>query len=176
MPLKTPALVLLLIAAGYAATPCLALYQLHLALRSGNHRAVNRMVDWSSVRAGLDEEIADVATDVPDPRAVSSGTQLAPFGFGFVRGIASRAADSEITAPKLLASLHSGEKQDSYAVRLAYFTSPWEFVVQLVAAHRREIRIRLNLEGGVWRVTRVWVPPSVIREAAEHPAVEAALN
>ena len=176
MPLKTPALVLLVIAAGYAATPCLALYQLHLALRAGNHGAVNRMIDWSSVRAGLDEEIADVAVDVPDPRAVSSGAQLAPFGFGFMRGIASRAVDNEITAPKVLALVHSGEKQDGYSVRLAYFTSPWEFVAHLADPHRREIRIRLNLEGGTWRVTRVWVPPVMIRQAAEHPAIEAALN
>ena len=176
MPLKTPAIILLLLAAGYAAAPCMALYRLHLALRSGDSRAIARLVDWSSVRRGLDEEIADVATDVSDPHAVSSGAQLAPFGFGFMRGIASHATQTVVTAPRLIESLHAAGNRGGCSVRLAYFTSPWEFVVQLAAPHRQEIRVRLHLQHGQWRVTRVWIPPRMIREAAEHPTLQAAVN
>jgi Protein of unknown function (DUF2939) len=176
MPLKAPAIILLLLAAGYAAAPCIALYRLHLALQAGDIRAIARLVDWSSVRSGLDEEIADAATDVSDPQAVSSGAELAPFGFGFTRAIASHTTQTVVTAPIVLQALRTPDTHGGYGVRLAYFTSPWQFVVQFAAPHRHALRVRLNLQEGQWRVTQVWVPPSMIREAAEHPTLQAAVN
>jgi len=175
MLLKTPIIAtVLLLAAGYAASPCLTLYRLHDAIRAGDTATVARLVDWDSVREGLDEQIADAAADVEDPKAISSGAQLAPFGFSFMRGVASRAMDSQVTAPKLLTLLHNSKS--AFSLRIAYFDSLTEFIVRLAAAHGQGIRLRLNFEDGQWKVTRIWVPRSMIRRAKDSSTIEAAFD
>ena len=51
---------------GYAAYPCLTLFQLQEAMRNGDAARVSCLVDWTSVRDGLDNEIAADAEQVTD--------------------------------------------------------------------------------------------------------------
>lgn len=167
MFLKTPLIAAVtLVGASYAAYPCMTLYQLNSAVRSGDCNAVSRLVDWEKVREGVQEDIADEVTDVQDPQAVKAGTQLAPFGFSFMKGIAQHAVAREVTPENVVGVLreHQGHAS-SLALRMAYFESPTTFMVRLGNEQSKEVRLRLELEDGNWRVTRVWLPLRMLKEA-----------
>ncbi len=175
-PFLAAAAAVLLVGGAYAASPFVTLYRLHEAIRTGDAATVRQLVDWDSVRDGLDEEVAGMAVDMPDTQAVSTGARLAPFGFSFLRGVASRVVAAEVTPPKLLQALHGGGEGSRFSLRFAYFNSPTEFLARFAAPHRREVQLRLNLEDGGWRVTRVWVPAGMIREMTGHPEIQAAAD
>ena len=175
MIVRTPVVVgLLLLAVGYAGYPCLTLYRVDCALRSGDASTLARLVDWDSVREGLAEQVADDVTDTPSPTAVSAGTQLAPFGHGFMLGIAAHALRRQVTPQHLIAMLrHPDGSGGALGVRLAYFGGWSRFIVRLgTGGDQPDVRLRLDLEHGVWRVTHVRLPARMLREAdASGPAV-----
>jgi Protein of unknown function (DUF2939) len=154
---------------GYAAYPCLTLYKLQEAMRSGDAERVASLVDWDSVRDGLDEQVAAAAERVTNTQAISDGTQLAPFGFGFARGLASHAMETTVTAPGVLHAFHAGTGGSGLRPSAAWFDSPTRFVVRFVDPTGGKVKLRLDLADGEWRVTRVWLPRSLI-EAARRPA------
>ncbi|HEX5326011.1 MAG TPA: DUF2939 domain-containing protein [Acetobacteraceae bacterium] len=165
-------IVAVLLVAGYAAYPCVTLYRLHRAVRDGDVATLSRLVDWSSVREGIAEDIADTATEAPGASAVAAGAQLAPFGHGFMHAIAAHAIQHAVTPQHLIATLRRHDHQGSgFALRLAWFDAWSGFMVQLASGPGQpDVRLRLNLEDGVWRLTRVWMPPAMLR-ASDHPTV-----
>jgi len=161
------ALVAILMA--YAVYPYIALYRLGHALRSGDAVSLETMVDWSSVREGIKEDICDLVID--QPMEARSGGQLPPFGAGFMRGIATNVVDRQVT-PEALAA--AGQLPDAkpavgggtMRVRWAFFASPAAFVVDLAAPGQVEpIRLQMDLRDGHWQVTRVWLPPELLGQA-----------
>ena len=155
----------ILLAAGYAGSPCLALYRLNHAMNSGDVATLSQLVDWASVREGLQEDIADQVSDVADPKAVAAGAQLAPFGFSFMRTIASRAVSEQVTPQNVVTMLRRRESsRHGLGLRLAYFDGWSRFMVRLgSSAESRDVRLQLDLEDGNWRVTRVWLPLQMLR-------------
>lgn len=155
---------------GYAAYPCVTLYELQDAMRSGDATRMANLVDWTSVRDGLDEQIAAESTRSSNPQAIADGSQLAPFGFGFVRGLASKAIETKVTPRAVLHAFHSDSGGTGLRPSGAWFESPTTFVVRFIDRTGNKVRLRLHLEDGRWRVTRVWIPRRLI-EAAETPPV-----
>lgn len=159
--------VLLAIAVSYGAYPYVTLYRLGHAIHTGDAAALQTLVDWHAVREGIKEDICDLAID--QPAEAKAPQKLPPFGAGFVRGIASNAVDQRVT-PQALVTATQPELPTGDGVRVAwaFFSTPTEFTVDLRAKGRPvPIRLQLELRGGEWRVTRVWLPPMMLAQANE---------
>jgi hypothetical protein len=161
---------LLALAVGYVVYPYAALYRLGQAIRQGDASSLQTMVDWSSVREGIKEDICDLVIDQP-PEAKATA-QLPPFGAGFVRGIAGNAVDSRVTPQALVAvaaqapAAQSDPNGSAVRVSWAFFVSPAAFLVDLYApGGASAIRLQMDLHSGIWRVTRVWLPPELLIQA-----------
>jgi hypothetical protein len=157
------------VALAYVAYPYVTLYRLGSAIRDGNGPALEAMVDWPAVREGIKEDICDLVIDeAPEAKA---GTQLPPFGAGFMRGIAGNAIDARVTPAALVAvaqvpSARPAFRTAKMRVSWAFFDTPTQFMVDLRA--RKEdpaVRLQLDLRNGAWRVTRVWLPAELLDEA-----------
>ncbi len=165
----------LLLAAGYTAYPCLTLYRLDTALRSGDSNTLTRLIDWGSVREGLQEDIADDVTDTANPHAVAVGAQLAPFGFSFARSIVGHAVQQEVTPAHVITCLRGQDgSAHTLGLRSAYFTDWSRFIVNVgPKSGQPDIRLQLDLQDGTWRLTRVWLPASMLHEPESSHPVEA---
>jgi hypothetical protein len=157
------------VALAYVVYPYVALYRLGQAIRQGDATSLETMVNWSAVREGIKEDICDQVIDRPSD--AKAGGQLPPFGAGFVRGIAGNAVDSRVT-PQALAAVAAQDPAErpsaDPAVRVswAFFASPAAFLVDLNAPGQTSaIRLQMDLRYGVWRVTRVWLPPELLTQA-----------
>lgn len=156
--------VVCLIALGYAAYPYVTLYRLGHAIHSGNARTLQTLVDWSSVRAGIKQ-------DISASRAAAASNELPAFGASFVRGVADGAVDQHITPQALVAatrhgSADAGPRGADVHVGWAFFNDPTHFVVSLHAGDRPQpIRLEMSLQSSEWRVTRVWLPRDMLDEA-----------
>ena len=160
-----------LLAAAYIVYPFVTLYRLNSALADGDTRTLARLVDWPAVREGLQEDIADQVTDVTNPRAVTSGAELAPFGYSFTRGVARQALQQDVTPQRVIDGLRGGGGR--IGLRLAYFDGWSEFMVRLAAGPDKPgIRLQMDLDKGVWRVARIWLPLRLLRQAESRPPVE----
>ena len=175
---------LVIVAAAYVAYPYIALYRLEAALRSGDSDSLAAMVDWNQVRDGLKEEVAD---QVIDPPAQVHGTaQLASnvlpaFGSGFMKGIASKAVDDAITPETVVQMIRPAAATEGADDRLqaiatartrivwAFFENPTTFTLWLrtpaMARADAPVKLRMQLLDGDWKITRVWLPPSVLHAA-----------
>jgi hypothetical protein len=152
------------------------LYRLQEAVRQGDATALRSLVHWPKVRDGIKEDICDFLFEPPvasaNGPALASGA-LPAFGQSFVRGIASNVVDRRVTPEGLAASFQPPGTQVNAAshtpdVRLswAFFESATEFLVSLHAPGQAEdIRVQLELSGARWRVTRVWLPVEMLRQA-----------
>lgn len=158
----------LAIALAYGIYPYVTLLRLGLAIRHGDAETLESIVDWPAVREGIKEDICDEAIEPP---AARNGSQLPPFGAGFMRGVAGNAVDERVTPEALVAV---GQQEESapvrpsaaLSVRWAFFASPTSFVVDLSAPGRHPpLRLQMELRGGTWQVTRVWLPPPMLLEA-----------
>ncbi|HET6609628.1 MAG TPA: DUF2939 domain-containing protein [Rhodopila sp.] len=150
----------------YAAYPYVTLYRIGGAIRGGDTKTLEALVDWSSVREGIKEDICDLVVD--DPGAKTGGN-LPPFGASFMRGIASSSIDQTVTPQALLAatgSLKRPEKELKGAdvhVRWAFFDSPTSFLVDLKAPGQTDpIRMEMTLHHGGWQIDRVWLPVDLL--------------
>lgn len=138
------------IVGGYVVYPCVMLYRLDEAVSQGNTAALRRLVDWPEVRQGLE---ADLARD--------DGNKLAPFGASFMRTVAVKVA---MTPENVISALHAADSGrddgDRPRLRGVWPEGPFAAIVNLGT-----VRLRVELHGGEWRVTRVWLPQTVLTEA-----------
>lgn len=180
---------LVVIAAAYVAYPYVALYRLEAAFRSGNPSSLAAMIDWDQVRDGLKEDISDqvdgisaqpVGTTQPVVgTAQAASATLPPFGSSFIKGIASNAVDSVVT-PESMARMAqpredpAGDEPDplqavsfqNARIKWAFFNSPATFSLWLRAPNEapgdEPVKVRMALLDGEWKITRVWLPPSLL--------------
>ena len=159
--------------AGYMLSPAVALWGLMSALKSGDVAALERGVDWASVRNGLKQDISEgIIAAFGGPS--TSSTQLAtnvlpPFGASFVTGIAGSAIDHDVTAENVVAITHQVQAEpsaDSMLPRIehAHFDSPTDFTIALRTSDDEDSHLRLHmvLRDGHWVVVRAWVPQDMI--------------
>lgn len=162
---------LCLLAATYIAYPFVTLYRLNAALARGDTRTLARLVDWPSVREGLQEDIADHVTSVSDPQAVTAGAELAPFGYSFARGVVHHSLQQDVTPQRVIDGLRGAGGR--MGLRLAYFDGVSGFMVRLGAGRGQPtIRLQMDLDRGVWRVARIWLPLRLLQQADARPHVE----
>ena len=167
MGVKKPAVgAFLLVAAVYAVYPYVTLYRLGEAIRHGDATTLQSMVDWPAVREGIKEDICDLVID--EPAEVKVGAKLPPFGSGFIHGIAQNAVDARVTPEGLAAAAKQPTASQGASVQVswAFFSGPSAFVVDLNApGQSTPIRLELDLRGGAWQVTRVWLPRDLLTQA-----------
>ena len=174
---------LVVITVAYMAYPYVALYRLEAAFRSGNPASVAAMIDWDQVREGLKEDISEQVVGIPAQpvgTAQTASATLPPFGASFMKGIASSAVDSVVTPESMARMVQSKDEPASeepdalQAVSLqnariawAFFESPATFTLWLrtpgEAAGEDPVKARMELLEGEWKITRVWLPPSLLR-------------
>lgn len=182
---KKPILsVLAIVAVAYMAYPYVALYRLQAALRSGDPASLAAMVDWDQVRDGLKEEVADQLIDPPAPvrgTAQLASDELPPFGSSFMKGIAAKAVDDAITPETVARMIHPASAQESAAnplqaiatahtrVEWAFFDNPTTFTLLLrtpgMARVEAPVKLRMELVGADWKITRLWLPPKMLQAA-----------
>lgn len=162
-------------AACYVGGPFLTLWRITQAVGTGDIVALQSLVDWSSVRQGLKDDIADGVIGMPQETLVASNA-LPPFGASFVSGIAATAVDRAVTpqglvqAARLLDPLAGGETGPGFpGIVEAGFNGPMEFDLRLRApcqdAEEEPIHIRLAVRHGFWQVVRVWIPQDMMDRA-----------
>lgn len=148
----------------YAVSPFVALYRLQSAVRGGDAPALASLIDWSSVREGIKEDICDLVLD--EPGDVAQKGQLPAFGASFVRGVTSNSVDRELT-PEALAGMarpSSDQPADDASISWAFFSSPAHFTIDVsLAGHLEPIQAVLALKGLQWRVVRIRIPPALLQ-------------
>jgi hypothetical protein len=154
----------------YAAYPYITLFRVGEAIRGGNTRTLEALVDWPSVREGIKEDICDLVVETPAGQKADS--ELPPFGASFMRGIASNTIDQTVTPQALLAAtggsmgtqVHTQRPPSELRgadvhVNWAFFDSLTSFQVSLLAPGQADpIRMEMTLHHGAWRIDRVWLP------------------
>ncbi len=173
---------LLLLALAYVAAPYVAVWRLSAAVQHGDASALRRMIDWTSVRSGLKQDIAEGLVGVHQsagPAAVGTrgaADTLPPFGASFMAGIAGSVIDHEVTPEHLVATLRQLQPAEPDAVHLsvpdlrhAFFDSPTSFVIEILCPGQdsadQPLRLRLAISHGAWKVVRAWIPQDLIDEA-----------
>jgi hypothetical protein len=173
MTLRSKSLVALAaLALIYGVYPYVALYRLGAAIGAGDTATFAALFDWDTVREGIKEDIADEVMELPAPLAADS-TELPPFGYSFVRGMSGNATEVNVTPEKLL-SVARGTgpspprvMDEAAQLRWAFFAAPTRFRVILrppgIPPDEPDVRLWLELRHGSWRITRVRLPPSLLR-------------
>ena len=161
-----------LLASFYILGPALALIRLDRAVRDGDRAMLARLVDWPSVRRGLAEDVAAGVLGGPAHAAPVREAGLRPFGFSFVRGIAEGEMATRLTPDGLIRLARAGGGGGGARgarPRLAgawVDGLTWVTVRVRVPGQARPIRLGLRLEGGGWKLARVWLPRGLLRRAA----------
>ncbi|GGF02980.1 hypothetical protein GCM10011611_05600 [Aliidongia dinghuensis] len=181
---KAPFVVIGVLAAGYVAYPYLALTQLVDAVESGDPAQLEPKVDWPSVRQGFKDDfngaLAARVSGQPDNGFAALGLAL---GAKLVGG----AVDALVTPEGLTGIIQAGRRDKAAAAALGSssgLSSPaptdnegkprhthvvWAFFDGLTSFTARvrgrgeadsdpPVRLRLQLEGGRWILTRVFLP------------------
>jgi hypothetical protein len=146
----------------YAATPYIALWRLATALREGDSRTLEALIDWDAVRGGLKQDVAEGIVGLPDDEPESlankadatsgeataqlaSGT-LPPFGASFMTGIAGTMIDREVTPQHLVVLMRQLAPAEPTAIgpitmahalggiEHAFFDSPTSFTLRMHCA------------------------------------------
>ena len=167
---------LIVLGCAYVAYPYVTLYRLGTALQRGDVQYVMSSLDWNSVRAGIAEDVASTMTGVPIVPAGNAAPQddLPAFGSSFASNVATNAVDQYLTPDAFAASLSpapaAGDTKggDAEAAHLhwAFFSAPTSFVADLTAQDGATIKLRMDLIGTSWVLTRAWLPPEML--AAHH--------
>ncbi len=160
-----------LLALAYMVSPYVALYQLEMDLERGDTAALERGVDWKTVRDGLKQDIADGVIG-PMQAQLASNT-LPPFGSSFISGIMETSVDREVTPQNLVAVMRQmrapGSDPNPFnCFDWAFFESPAAFTVTVHNEDGDEghLRLRLEMHGGKWVVMRAWVPQDLIERTS----------
>ena len=177
--MKRVVLIIALVVLGYAALPYWSAYALGTALRDGDENALESGVEWERLRAGLSEDLTQVAAAQSDgrgglrdllvarlaPQLIDSGleTLLTPETIGStmrqVREIQERNAENS-AAP-------TDEEDDAPAragdVRYAFFTGLNTFRISLAPDGSDDV-VDLNFErqGLSWPLVQLDLPDSVL--------------
>ena len=157
-----------LVGATYAAYPFVTLYQLQSAVRGGDGPALNMLVDWSSVREGIKEDICDLVLE--ESGDVAKKGQLPAFGASFVRGVAGSSVDREFTPEKIMkmtqpAPNTAANTSDDASISWAFFSSPARFSIDVtIVGQAQPFRAEMELEGLRWKLTRVWIPEDLLKQ------------
>ena len=166
-----------LLGACYAGGPFLTLWRLSQALDCGDPAPLRSLVDWTAVRQGLKDDIAEGVIGMPRETLVASNT-LPPFGASFVSGIAGAEVDRAFTPQGLLqmARRLDPPPPDHPAgapfptIIAAMFSTLTQFDLRLRApcqeADEQPLHVRLAFRTGVWRVVRIWVPQDMMDRAS----------
>jgi hypothetical protein len=165
-----------LVCAGYVAWPYVTLFRLAEAVRQGDAATLESLVEWDDVREGIKEDVCDTVFDEPTVKVAVADGRLPPFGYSFVRGIASNAIDEEVSAQALVTAsrqasvvtLRDHPASPRRSIVWAFFDGPTTFSVLVRppgAGKHQLVRLRLELERGTWKVTRVWLPPTMLAQA-----------
>jgi hypothetical protein len=159
-----------LAAFAYVAYPYVTLARLGAALGSGDASTLETLVAWGQVREGIKEDICDDVSDSPS----ANDNALRPFGFSFARGVASNVVDAHVSPHGILAAARHFEPSSLTlgavtGVKWAFFESPTQFVAELkppgMAKDAPPVRVQLELHDFAWKVTRVWLPPTLLAAA-----------
>ena len=158
---------LLIVGIAYTAYPYVTLYRLGHALQTGDAATLRALVNWSTVREGIKEDLCDDVS--AGPAQTVSDNQLPAFGASFVRGIASNVIDRRVT-PQNVAAM---TRRDIAAtdtgnplmhVTWAFFRDPTDFAVSVKAPGQPgPIRLEMTLDHAAWQVTRIWLPHTLLR-------------
>ena len=150
----------------YIGYPYLTLYRLGSAIRDADAATLESLVNWSTVREGIKEDVCDIVAEQSGPR---TGSELPAFGASFMRGIASSAIDQAVTPQAFLAatstvpSARPTPHGADVHVNWAFFDSPTTFMVSLRAPGQTEpLKLEMDLQHGQWRVQRVWLPTELL--------------
>jgi hypothetical protein len=172
---KTVAVALLIGLLGYAASPYVALWRLEKALDAGDTATLERSINWSSLRTGLKQDIADGIIGPVQLQAPAN--TLPPFGASFISGIADSAVEHDVTPQNLIAIMRQMRAADTTPTsmfdcfRWAFFDSPTSFTVVVntdsADGDDSTLRVRLELHGGTWTVMRAWVPQDMVERASQ---------
>lgn len=161
--------------AAYAAYPYLALYRLGEALRARDLDAVEAKVDWPKLRRGIKDDVnaAVVAKVKPE-----EGDALAAFGIALAGKLASPVVDAAVT-PAGVAAVASADRPTltTLATQVYVSNSADRSLPRLVqsgfggltafeatvmprgaTAESDAIRLRFDLEGDYWMLTRIHLP------------------
>ena len=168
---------LVLVVACYACGPFLTLWRINRAAGCGDVATLQAAIDWESVRQGLKEDVAEGLLGMPLHSLAASNT-LAPFGSGFLRGIAGTAIDRQVTPDALVAIARTLDPAPAVGAGLPLpaivslaFASPTEFDLLLRApcqdVEEAPMHVRLAFRGGTWQVVRVWLPQDLVDRARE---------
>jgi len=166
---KSVLVIAALAAFGYVAYPYVTLARLGAALGSGDAQTLETLVAWGQVREGIKEDICDDVSDAP-----ANDTGLRPFGFSFVRGVAANVVDAHVSPHGILAAARQVGPAHSTlgaisGVKWAFFETPTQFVAELsppgMAPGAPPVRVQMELHGFSWKVTRVWLPPTLLAAA-----------
>lgn len=173
--MKKLLLLILVLLAAYAAYPYLALYRLGEALRVQDQDAVEAKVDWPKLRQGIKDDVnaALVAKVKPE-----EGDALAAFGIALAGKLAGPVVDAAVTPAGLAAvaaadrptlttlatQVYVSNSADRSLPRLVQsgFGGPTVFEATVMprgaTGEADAIRLRFELEGGYWMLTRIHLP------------------
>ncbi len=160
----------------YVAWPYVTLFRLTEAVRQGDAATLGKFVEWDDVREGIKEDVCDTVFDEPAVKVASADAHLRPFGYSFVRGIAANAIDEEVSAEAVVAASRVASLAPPQgriatarpAIVWAFFNTPTIFSVLVRppgAGKHQLVRLRLEIERGAWKVTRVWLPSVMLAQA-----------
>ena len=173
-----------LLVTAYVAAPYLSLWRLATALREGDARTLEAVIDWDAVRSGLKEDVAEGIVGMPEDgigemRVASNA--LPPFGASFISGMAASMIDREVTPQHLVALMRQLAPAEPTAlgfgavlgslggVEHAFFDSATSFSLRMRCAGQdpdeAPLRVRLEMRGDTWTVVRAWIPQELIERA-----------
>lgn len=170
---------LILLVAAYMASPYVALWRLQAALDRGDTQALEKSIDWTSIRAGLKEDIAEGVIGPTQQQAAAD--TLPPFGTSFITGIADTTVEREVTPQNLIAvmrQMHAPPSATDDATSnpfasfaWAFFESPTVFNITVRNADddtdTAHLRLRMVLRHGQWTLIRAWVPQDIVERAGQ---------
>jgi len=166
---------ILVMLAAYAAYPYLALYRLGEALQARDLDAVEGKVDWPRVRQGVKDDVNAALAAKIKPE---EGGGFAALGVALAGKLAGPFIDAAVTPAGLAAVLDADKPTLETLVTQAYISTPgdrplprlvqssfsglavFDAVVAPKGANSEDdrIRLRFELEGGCWMLTRIHLP------------------
>jgi hypothetical protein len=181
---KAPLTALAILLLGYVAYPYLAAYELVEAVESGDPARIEPKVDWPAVRQGFKDDLnGAIATNATQHR-----NGLALLGMALGAKLMDGAVDALVTPEGLAGIIKEGRRDRAAGAAIggsaglpspppetaptgehrrtrlvwAFFDGPTSFSAQVRGAAEREsdppVRLRFQLEGGSWVLTRVFLP------------------
>jgi len=163
-------LLAVLLGAAYVGYPYLTLYWIDRALVTDDQEALNRLVDFPRVRAGLKADLKLAVLDRAQAEAEKRPI-LGAFGAALAGLLATTVVDSTVdsmvTPDAILNSeiiVEHQRKDESFApfVTYAFFSAPTRFRFDLKDPNKPDsptITAEMALVGPRWRVVTVKLPP-----------------